>query len=101
MDNKKFNETPFSKNTPVIPFSNSSEADYWLSNNCERCINYDNEDNENNTKCNLCYHIDMGFFEGTIPLWVAKNIGCKYEPLYGYCDLHSRCSNFRTGDEPF
>lgn len=97
-----FNENPFKKDTAVTPFSNGSDADYWHENNCERCINYESESQqEEDAKCKLAYHIDLGFVAGTIPLWVAKEIGCDYEPLYAYVRLAKECRKYRNGTEPF
>lgn len=58
-------------------------------------------ESEEKSKCKLAYHIDYGFVLGTIPLWVAKEIGVRYDPLYQTGRLHSQCRKFRTGDEPF
>ncbi|RHJ83519.1 hypothetical protein [Parabacteroides sp. AM08-6] len=92
----EFNENPFLKDTPVTPFSNGTEAECWHERNCDKCIKY-----ENKSDCELAYHLDMGFILGTIPLWVAKEIGFSYNPLYQTGRLNERCGGFRTGDEPF
>lgn len=98
----EFNENPFKKDTPVVPFSNGSEFENWQDNNCSECINYENEsDSEEKAKCKLAFHLDYGTILGTIPLWVAKGIGCEYNPLYQTCKLRSRCIEMRKGDEPF
>ena len=98
----EFNENPFMKDTPVKPFSNGSEACCWKESNCEKCTNYESEsDSEDSAKCKLAYHLDYGFAIGTIPLWVAKEIGCSYIPLYGFVDLNEKCRNFTDGSNPF
>jgi hypothetical protein len=98
----EFNENPFKKDTPVRSFSNSSEFEFWQENNCNECVNYENEsESEENAKCKFAYHLDFGTILGTIPLWVAKGIGCNYNPLYQTCKLNSRCTEMRKGDEPF
>lgn len=98
----EFNQNPFLKETPVTPFSNASEAEIWKSNNCDICKDYDSESAViEQAKCPLAFNIDVGFIVGTIPLWVAKDIGCKYDPLYQTCKLHSRCRKFNSGNMPF
>ncbi|MBF05011.1 MAG: hypothetical protein CMP76_17175 [Flavobacterium sp.] len=99
---KNFNENPFKKNTPVVPFSNGTEAMIYAENNCHNCIKYSNESqNEENAKCKLAFHLDMGAVSGDIPLWVAKEIGCTYDPLYGSVKLYNKCREFSDGTEPF
>jgi len=99
---EEFNENPFKKDTPITPFSNGTAAANWRAKNCEKCINYENESKtEEEAKCKLAFHLDLGTIIGTIPLWAAKEIGCEYNPLYGYCKLSGRCRKYRTGDEPF
>jgi len=98
----EFNENQFKKDTPVVPFSNGSEFESWHHNNCDACVNYDDEsENEEKAKCKLAFHLDFGMISGIIPLWVAKEIGCKYNPLYQSCKLSSECTKLRKGDEPF
>jgi len=97
-----FNENPFAKNTQVVPFSNGTEAMMWQENNCLNCIKYESDSQtEEEAKCLFAYHLDLGFILGHIELWVAKGIGCKYDPLYQSCKLDSKCSMFSTGNEPF
>jgi len=97
-----FNENPFLKDTPVVPFSNGTESMVYSEMNCERCIHYESQSRtEEEAKCKLAYHLDMGNILGNIPLWVAKEIGCDYEPLYGSVRLNTRCRKFRDGTEPF
>jgi hypothetical protein len=99
---KDFNENPFARNTKVRPFSNGTEAMAWHEFNCDQCINYEDESQtENEAKCKLAYNLDEGYITGEIELWVAKEIGCKYDPLYGSCTLDNKCNQFRTGNEPF
>ena len=99
---EEFNENPFKKDTPVKPFSNCVDAENWKENNCYRCINYESESTcENEAKCKMAYYLDLGYIEGTIPLWVAKEIGVAYNPLYQTGKLDTRCRGFRTGNEPF
>lgn len=98
----QFNENPFKKDTPVVPFSNGYEFENWQNNNCNACIKYENEsDSEEKAKCKLAFHLDMGNITGDIPLWVAKEIGCEYNPLYGRVRLNKKCRQFRDGSEPF
>lgn len=97
-----FNENPFLKDTPVFPFSNGSEAENWHYSNCQSCINYESEStDEEKAKCKLAFHIDMGFISSEIPLWVAKEVGCTYDPLYARVKLSNKCRKFSDGTEPF
>jgi len=41
----------------------------------------------------------LGFVIGDIPLWVAKEIGCEYNPLYQTVNLNERCNCFDDGDD--
>lgn len=98
---KDFNENPFKKDTPVIPFSSGTDAMNWSSFNCEKCIHYENESTHvKEAKCKLAFYLDLGQADGTIPLWVAKEIGCEYDPLYGFVKL-SGCRKFDDGNRPF
>jgi hypothetical protein len=98
----EFNENPFKKDTPVVPFSNGTEYEIWQEHNCHKCMNYESESkNEENAKCILAYHLDLGSITGDIPLWVVKEIGCEYDPLYQYCALYSRCKKLHGFDDPF
>ena len=98
----EFNENPFKKDTPVRPFSNGSEADSWHHHNCLGCNKYENSSTtEEEAKCKLAFHIDLGFLAGDIPLWVAKDIGCTYDPIYGTVNLYAKCRYKTTGEELF
>lgn len=99
---KEFNENPFLKNTPVVPFSNGTEAMIYSESNCFQCVHYESESrNEEEAKCKLAFYLDLGNLSGDIPLWVAKDIGCDYNPLYGTVRLNQKCSKFSDGSEPF
>jgi len=101
---KEFNENPFLKDTPVQPFSNGTEFMQWQNTNCMECKEYEDESqDEDSANCKLAFHLDMGTVIGTIPLWVAKDIGCKYDPLYQSCRLNNRCSKMvsKNSDFPF
>jgi len=90
----KWNENPFARNTRVSIFSNGTEAESWCACNCDCCIR--------KNKCNLESAILSGWAgDGRIPLWVAKEIGCNYDPLYQQAQLSNQCRAFTTGDEPF
>lgn len=92
---KKFNENPFQADTPVRTFSNGTEAMIWHGHNCDKCLKYEAEStNEEDAKCPLAFHLDMGFITGEIPLWVCKEIGITYNPLYQYGEFHSRCRKY-------
>ena len=100
---KEFNENPFKKDTPVSPFSNGSEFMDWHCRNCDQCINYENESKrESDAKCKLAFNIDMAsVLGGTVPLWVAREIGCDYNPLYCSVRMWAECCKKKTGKEPF
>lgn len=93
--NQEFNENPFMATTPVLVFSNGTDADEWFSHNCSQCVKQ--------YKCGLkrsmlestnnCYCI--------IQLHIAKRIGIKYDPLYQQGSLYLSCKEKKTGDEPF
>lgn len=99
---QEFNENPFLKDTPVVPFSNGTDAMIYSEMNCKNCIKYESESTtEEEAKCKLAFHLDLGYIKGDIPLWVAKEIGCKYDPLYSCVTLNNKCAEFRDGSEPF
>lgn len=98
----EFNENPFKKDTPVIPFSNGTEAMVYQEMNCHKCVHYESESKtEEEAKCKLAFHLEMGFILGKIPLYIAKEMGCDYNPLYGRVRLYKQCSKFNDGDSPF
>lgn len=104
---KEFNENPFAKNTPVVPFSNSVNADIWSESNCHKCLKYEcKSKKESEAGCKLAFYIDLGQVEGNIPLWVAKEIGCIYtSPLYQLIELSKVCTKIdyikSDKDSPF
>lgn len=100
MTDKTFNENPFLKDTPVTPFSNATDAMVWQENNCSKCLNYESDSkSEDEAKCKMAFHLDLGYVVGEIPLWVAKEIGCTYDPLYQSCKL-SKCIKFNDKNNP-
>lgn len=97
---KEFNENPFKKDTPVVPFSNGTDADIWMCNNCDLCYKHETKSTtEETAKCKMSYYLSLGFIEGTIPLWVAKEIGCEYNPLYQHVNLSNHCRERRGEHE--
>jgi hypothetical protein len=99
---KEFNENPFLKDTPIVPFSNGTEAMVYSEMNCQNCINYESEStSEEEEKCKLAFYLDLGNISGDIPLCVAKGIGCEYDPLYGRVRFNKKCREFRDGSELF
>lgn len=96
---KEFNENPFAKDTPVSTFSSGNEAQVWQHNNCHQCVNYDSDSKtEEEAKCKLAFHIDMGYICGEIPLWACKEIGIDYDPLYQSGQFRKKCRKFNDGD---
>jgi hypothetical protein len=49
----------------------------------------------------MAFNIDLGFISGSIPLRIAKEIGCIYNPLYQSVRLDSKCSCFSDNEYPF
>lgn len=66
-------------NTPVTIFSNGSEADWWMCNNCHECKRMKPVSNPlelRNGGCPLEYRIAIAaMHDGTIPFKAAKRIG--------------------------
>jgi len=101
---KDFSENPFKKDTQVQPFGGGGENyRIWDSVNCSQCIKCERESKtEETAKCKLEFYISLGTITGTIPLWIAKEIGCEYNPLYLTVDLFDKCKCFDNGkDLPF
>ena len=98
----EFNENPFLKETQVHVFSNSCEFDSWQTANCHDCVKYENESSdESEAKCKLAYHLDFGAILGTIPLWVCKEIGIRYDPLYQTGQISATCRQRQREGDPF
>ena len=84
---KEFNENPFLKDTPVVVFSAGKSWDEWIWRNCSKC------------KLQNCeMKKELNSPGDTIALWAAKEIGCKYDPLYQTADLQSYCSKLHFGE---
>lgn len=99
---KTFNENPFFKNTPVIPFGQSGEAyRIWDGNNCGKCVKCNRDSTAPEDGCELEFYISLGTISSEIPLWAAKEIGCEYDPLYQTVDLFDRCRRFDDGNTVF
>ena len=76
----------------VRTFGSRSELAAWDAENCDRCIKHD--------ECELCDAIMAAYIgDGRVPLWVAKRIGCLYDPLYLSARLKSTCRERRTEEE--
>ena len=76
----EWNNHPFEKDTPVRTFGNRSELAAWDAENCDA--------------------ITAAYIgDGRVPLWVAKRIGCLYDPLYLSARLESTCRERRTEEE--
>ena len=89
----------FLKDTPVRCFSNGTDAEIWQHNNCDKCVRYETKSKTiDEAKCKLAFYVDLGWIEGSVPLWVAKEIGCEYDPLYLSCQFSNTCRNKTTGD---
>ena len=68
--------------TPVRPFSNATEAEWWKDHNCYQCNKYEMvSESEEKARCKLAWHLDIGYTSGTIPRWVGEEIGCIDDPL--------------------
>ena len=88
----EWNNHPFKKDTPVRTFGSGSELATWDAKNCDRCIKHE--------ECELCDAITAAYLgDGRIPLWVAKQIGCQYDPLYLTATLGKTCRERRTEEQ--
>lgn len=97
---KKWNNNPFDKNTPVVPFSSGESYRQWKAANCNKCLNYESESTkEEDAKCKPAFYVDLGTITGDIPLWTAKEIGCEYDPLYQQCQLSNICRKRRLEED--
>jgi len=73
----------------VIPFSNGTEAEYWMANNCDDC----------NTKCHFKRNMELGFISGDITLKCAEFIGYEINKPFSqikqddYVNLFNLCQN--------
>ncbi len=98
-------DCPFNPKLMVKPFSNGTEAMIWHEQNCDQCKLYENQStDENEAGCKLAFNIDVGFISGEIRLEIAKEIGCKYDPLYKNVSLWNKCRKFyskENEDLPF
>jgi len=70
----------------LIPFSNGSEAERWMSINCDSC----------KTKCHYKKNLEFGFISGEITEKTALFIGMQKKdnaiPSV-YCKLNFRCNH--------
>jgi len=66
-----------------IPFSNGTEAQIWMSRNCEVCT----------TKCHFKKNIEFGFISGSITQRTAEFIGIQkiYASVPIHCTLNDIC----------
>lgn len=96
---KEFNENPFKADTPVSIFSNGTEAECWMNENCDKCIKHSQEELGH---CEIEDAIAEGWIgNGTIPLHIAKRMGVEYNPLYQSARPYKHCSEFDNGKMPF
>ncbi|MBT9394361.1 hypothetical protein KLP40_14415 [Hymenobacter sp. NST-14] len=97
-------------NTPVVPFSNGTQAEYWQATNCLRCAKYAEEQEYGASQdlraggCALAMRVDLGFISGEIPAKTALRIGASNfrlapEGERGYCSMPSTCAEFRATQE--
>jgi hypothetical protein len=84
---KEFNENPFLQYTSVVVFISGTQFDEWIWRNCGKC---------KRENCEMKKELDDE--NGTIPLWAAKEIGCKYDPLHQTADLNAYCSKLHLGE---
>lgn len=80
----------------VNPFRNLTEFALWQSNNCGKCIRYENKSSKaDNAKCRLAFYLDLASVsDGTISLLTAQKIGIKGASLGNYCTLNNQCNDF-------
>ena len=67
----------------VKPFSNATEATFWLANNCEQC---------KRSNCSARRNIEFGFISGEITLHAAKFIGGEVHGSFLY--INQVCNGF-------
>lgn len=68
----------------VIPFSNATEAMFWMENNCEKC---------KRPSCWSKHSLELGFITGDISIIQAKMIGGELSGK-DYFNLADRCQMF-------
>lgn len=80
----------------IIPFSRLTEFIYWKSNNCDKCLRYENRSTTaDNAKCRLAFYLDLASVsDGTISLFTAQKIGIKGDSSGDYCTLNNQCNDF-------
>ena len=78
--------------TPVRPFSNTTESEWWKERNCYQCSKYEMEsESEEEAGCPLAWNIDIGFLDGTMPLWAAEEIGYERAGQSIFVMLDEKC----------
>jgi hypothetical protein len=93
-------------NTPVVPFSNGTQAEYWQATNCLHCARYADEQEFGASQdlraggCALAMRLDIGFMSGEIPAKTALRIGATNIHLpegraHGYCSMPAVCVEFK------
>jgi len=80
------------KNRELIPFSNGTEAMWWMEKNCDQCTK---------RSCYSKKMIEDGFFTGTISKKIAENIGFdkineRFVHLKSKCQMYSDKKIIRT-----
>lgn len=74
----------------VKPFSNATEADYWMESNCERCSL--NGYRFGGKPCEMEEAVSMGYIVGTIDAEMAAEYGAT---LRGdFCDMPRQCKKW-------
>jgi len=69
-----------------IPFSNATEAEQWMNNNCEICTTSKN--------CSAKRNIELGFIIGEITIAAANFIGISRKFINSnYITLNIECQN--------
>lgn len=66
----------------IIPFSNSTEAMIWISNNCDVCKTKNN--------CSAKKNIELGFVTGDISIKTAEFIGFHNNKINSICNFKDK-----------
>ena len=71
----------------ITPFSNSTEAMWWMERNCDQC---------KRSNCSAKRAIEMGFISGEITERMAHFIGYTNTENIGFETLNAKCDQFTT-----
>lgn len=99
-DVEDFNENPFHRDTKVMIFSSGTEFDDWARRNCDKCLRRNAFFDSACPMYDAMMHSTDDYY-CRIPLYLAKMIGIKYDPLYQQGQVGLSCREFYDGQQPF